>query len=165
MKKKAGVSVYIDLDLKGMVDIIAPLQGTTLSELINNMMEAYIKEHSPSDIIDKKISELENDILRLKTERAAVTKSLNIEDILKHAQEEKEAKQEQEEQANIKYRQEKYNDPETIRSLTFQIIKKTIDWNTIRDNFMFSSAIDARLDVLTYLLKIGKITEQDCKGV
>lgn len=165
MNRKAGVSVYIDLDLKSMVDIIAPVQGTTLSELINNMMEAYIKEHSPCEIIDKRILELENDLLRLKTERETVTKSLNIDGILKPAQEEKDAKQEQETQANIKYRQEKYNDPETIRSLTFQIKKKTIDWNTIRDNFMFSSAIDARLDVLTYLLKIGKITEQDCKGV
>ena len=43
MKKKAGVSVYIDLGPKEMVDIIAPLHGTTLSELINHMMENYIK--------------------------------------------------------------------------------------------------------------------------
>ena len=165
MKKKAGVSVYIDLDLKGMVDIIAPLQGTTLSELINNMMEAYIKEHSPSDIIDKKISELENDILRLKTERATVTKSLNIEDILKHAQAEQAAKQEHEAQASQEFRQSKFNDPETIRSLTYQIKKKTIDWNTIKNTLMFPSAIDARIEVLSYLLQLGKIDEHDCKGV
>ena len=165
MNRKAGVSVYIDLDLKGMVDIIAPLQGTTLSELINNMMEAYIKEHSPSDIIDKKISELENDILRLKTERATVTKSLNIEDILKHAQAEQAAKQEHEAQASQEFRQSKFNDPETIRSLTYQIKKKTIDWNTIKNTLMFPSAIDARIEVLSYLLQLGKIDEHDCKGV
>lgn len=165
MKKKAGVSVYIDLGLKEMVDIIAPLHGTTLSELINHMMENYVKEHAPCEILDKKISDLEIELSTLKSEREACSKSANVADAVKHYQAEQAAKQEHEAQASQEFRQSKFNDPETIRSLTYQIKKKTIDWNTIKNTLMFPSAIDARIEVLSYLLQLGKIDEHDCKGV
>ena len=165
MKKKAGVSVYIDLDLKGMVDIIAPFENTTLSEIINKRMEEYIKEHAPLEILDKRISELENELMNLKAEREKIHNSLKVVDFLKQSKELQDAEKEAVKNELNAFRADKYNNPENIRSLTVQIKRKTIDWNTIKENYMFESSIDARNEVLSYLLQLGKIDEHDCKGV
>ena len=76
MAKKGGASVYIDLQLKQMVDVIAPIMGTSLSELINSKMEEYLSENSPLEIIDMQILKLESELAELRLEREKGSRSL-----------------------------------------------------------------------------------------
>jgi hypothetical protein len=165
MAKKGGASVYIDLQLKQMVDVIAPIMGTSLSELINSKMEEYLSENSPLEIIDMQILKLESELAELRLEREKVAGALKIHEVISKHDQESRANKEKAEREILKFREEKLSDPEAIRSLTYQVKHKTIDWNVIKTNMSFDTAIDAREAVLTYLLDIGKITSDECRSV
>ncbi len=165
MSKKAGVSLYLDIELKKMVELIAPIKGTTLSELINNMMEEYIKLNTPSEILDKRISELEAEILILKREREKIPQSITSEDQGTQISYSQATQVSQEHQDNNNHRQSWHDDLDTIQSLTYQVKDQTIDWTVVAETLIFPSAIDARIEVLSYLLELQTITAQDCKEV
>lgn len=164
MKSKGGASVYIDLDYKRLVDLIAPLCNTNLSEIINDSMIKFVDEHAPLEILDKRIASLEAELTSLKASREALFKSTGNTIIssqpVPKARPEATIRHETTTQGPINL-----ESPEAINNLVAQIKQQTINWNTAAAEHGYDSAFDARQGILFYLLDLNKITDSDCKKV
>jgi hypothetical protein len=162
---RGSCSVYLDVEKKRLVDITGPLYDKNLSQVIDDALTAYLKQYAPLELLDMEIRGLEEELANLKAERATFSDSVRITHVIQASAQQQAQEVRQQQDSLKKMRDDKFENVENVRSLSYQVQHKTIDWNFIKTRYCYDSAIDAREDVLTRLLALGKIKDKDCTGV
>ncbi len=162
---RGSCSVYLDMEKKRLVDVTGPLYDKNLSQVLDDALTEYLKQYAPLELLDLEIRRQEEQLAYLKSERSKFSDRARLTEVIQ-ATSQQQAKEVRQQQDSLnKMRDDKFENPENVRSLAYQVQHKTIDWNLIKTRYCYDSAIDAREDVLTRLLALGKIKDKDCTGV
>ncbi len=162
---RGSCSVYLDMEKKRLVDVTGPLYNRNLSQVLDDALTEYLKQYAPLELLDLEIRRLEDQLAYLKAERSKISDSVRLTEVIQ-ATAQQQAQEVRQQKENLdSYRDDLFRNENKIKSLTFQVTHKTIDWNLIKTRFSYDSSIEAREDVLTRLLALGKIKDKDCTGV
>ena len=168
-KKETGIrgscSVYLDVEKKRLVDITGPLYDKNLSQVIDDALTAYLKQYAPLELLDMEIRRLEEQLATLKAERATTSNSVRITEVIQATAQQQAQEVRQQQDSATKLRDEQFKDEENVRSLVYQIQHKTIDWIHIKNLYFYDNPIEAREDVLTRLMALGKLKNKECSTV
>jgi len=162
---RGSCSVYLDLAKKHLVDVTGPLYSKNLSQVIDDALTAYLQEYAPLELLDMEITRLEEQLAILKAERANFGVNDRISEVIKATAQQQAQEVRAQKESLDAMRGDRLKNPEKLKSLAYQIKHKTIDWTLIKSRFEYESAIEAREDILTRLLALGKIEDKDCSGV
>jgi len=162
---RGSCSVYLDLEKKRLVDVTGSLYDKNLSQVLDDALTAYLKEYAPLELLDLEIRRLEEQLANLKAEREHFKDSDRLTEVIQATAQQQAQEVRKQKESLTTMRDGKFQNAENIRSLSYQVKHRTIDWNTIKGLYEYESSIEAREDVLTRLLALGKITDKDCTGV
>ncbi len=162
---RGSCSVYLDMEKKRLVDVTGSLYDKNLSQVIDDALTAYLKEYAPLELLDLEIRRLEEQLAYLKAEREHFKDSDRLTEVIQATAQQQAQEVRKQKESLTTMRDGKFQNAENVRSLSYQVKHHTIDWNTIKGIYGYESAIEAREDVLTRLLALGKITDKDCTGV
>jgi len=162
---RGSCSVYLDLEKKRLVDVTGSLNDKNLSQVLDDALTAYLKEYAPLELLDLEIRRLEEQLAYLKAEREHFKESDKLTEVIQATAQQQAQEERKKKESLTTMRDGKFQNAENIRSLSYQVKHRTIDWNTIKGLYEYESSIEAREDVLSRLLALGKITDKDCTGV
>jgi hypothetical protein len=162
---RGSCSVYLDMEKKRLVDVTGPLYDKNLSQVLDDALTEYLKQYAPLELLDLEIRRQEEQLAYLKSERSKFSDRKRITEVIQATSQQQAQEVRQQQDSLNKMRDDKFENAENVRSLAYQVQHKTIDWNLIKTRYCYDSAIDAREDVLTRLLALGKIQDKDCSGV
>ena len=162
---RGSCSVYLDMEKKRLVDVTGSLYDKNLSQVIDDALTAYLKEYAPLELLDLEIRRLEEQLAYLKAEREHFKDSDRLTEVIQATAQQQAQEVRKQKESLTTMRDDKFQNAENVRSLSYQVKHHTIDWNVIKGIYGYESAIEAREDVLTRLLALGKITDKDCTGV
>jgi len=162
---RGSCSVYLDMEKKRLVDVTGPLYDKNLSQVLDDALTEYLKQYAPLELLDLEIRRQEEQLAYLKSERSKFSDRKRITEVIQATSQQQAQEVRQQQDSLNKMRDDKFENAENVRSLAYQVQHKTIDWNFIKTRYCYDSAIDAREDVLTRLLALGKIQDKDCSGV
>lgn len=162
---RGSCSVYLDMEKKRLVDVTGPLYDKNLSQVLDDALTEYLKQYAPLELLDLEIRRHEEQLAYLKSERSKFSDRARLTEVIQATSQQQAQEVRQQQDSLNKMRDDKFENPENVRSLAYQVQHKTIDWNLIKTRYCYDSAIDAREDVLTRLLALGKIKDKDCTGV
>jgi hypothetical protein len=140
--KKERVNLTIDPILRAAFDSTHSIHGKTLSELLENAIENLLGDEAPDILLEiqieqqeRKLAEMKEGLIEAKYLAAKKQAERKVQKAKSEVRDELAEKLET-------FREKKYQQGKT--SIAFQINKRTIDWNVIKDLFKFRDRLEAQ---------------------